>query len=321
MMGYSKSTWRMALLAGSGLALAATATGAVAFAQSEKDTSGAILEIHDFIGTIKIIEGSQLSYELDMGDNLVDKPNIQLESGKLLVDGDNDASVRNCKSNNDKIQLKLKGGDLRDLQDFPELVVTLPAGSNARIGLDSGLLKAGDLNNLELDFSGCGDAYFSDVKNAIDISIRGSGDVTGKSSHQANVSIKGSGDFEIGDVSGPVNLDIAGSGDAKFGDISQAFKVKVMGSGDVRAKSAAEVVSVEVKGSGDVEIDGGTAKNISINVFGSGDVEFNGTADDVSVLLKGSGDVYVARLTGKKVVERHGSGDVRIGSWSSDDRD
>ncbi len=314
-MGLSNRSFKPVALGGAAV-MAMLASGLMPAAAQSGD--GAVLEISDFVGSVEIKRGDKLGYTLDMNEKLVPKPDIKSTNGKLSIASEQ-VEIRNCRVNNDKIKIQVKGSKLSNLEDFPKLVVTLPDNSDVSVKLNSGLLKMGDARNLDVNFTGCGDLYFGDVAHSLDVAIRGSGDVTGASAKEANIAIKGSGDFEIGDVAGPVNLQISGSGDAEFEDVDGDLKVDIVGSGDVEARSVEGDVSIRIKGSGDVEIGDGAAKNFSANVYGSGDVQFNGTADDVSVLLKGSGDVYVARLTGKKVVERHGSGDVRIGSWSSDD--
>ena len=313
-----------ALALSTGVALATVAIPANAQQLSGGEAapmSVADVMVDDFIGTIRIREGRELSYSVDMGRDLVSAPKATKTGKKLIISGGQEDGPRRCKINDDQFEMKIPGGKMSPLSDFPVLTITAPKNSAVSVGLRSGKLEMEDAASLSMNFMGCGDAAFANVAGMLDVAILGSGDVVGESAGSASINILGSGDFEIEDVTSSMDISISGSGDVEVGTVAGPLSVNVRGSGDTEIERADTEISIDLKGSGDVSIDSGNVQNFNANVLGSGDVEFNGDANDFSVLLKGSGDVYVARLTGNRVVERHGSGDVRIGSWSSDDKE
>ena len=315
-----KRPGRYTLLTGSMTsAFILVALTSAAAAQAHAGT--AELKIEDFVGVIEIQEGPGLSYTLDMNEDLVSEPVITLKGEQLLVEGGLRNGPERCRNNDKKFLMKMKSGQERPLASFPSLIIEVPAGTDVEIGQLGGRLSLGDTKNLSLTFQGCGDAVIGNVSDALKLAILGSGDVTAGSVGKADVSVRGSGDVEMGNVAGSADIAISGSGDVKIGEISGVTSLAIKGSGDTEIDYVRDNISIDLQGSGDVDVLDGGADQVSVRLMGSGDITYNGSANDVSVLLKGSGDVYVARSTGNRVVNRHGSGDVRIGSWKAGDDD
>ena len=302
------------------------ATAFFAFAGDEDErrasaAASADLVIKGYLGSVEIREGRSTSWDLDMGENLVPMVSVSEEGGRLIVDGGLDEGPRRCENNDRRFELQMEDGPRRPISAFPELVITMPAGADYALEIMGGQMEMAGAANLSLDYFGCGDIKFGNVTDILNLAVYGSGDVEGGSSGPANILIRGSGDVVLGDIDGDADIRIYGSGDVDVGEISGDTTLKIQGSGDIGLGSVQNLLNVDVAGSGDVDIGSGLLAALNIDVLGSGDVQFNGEANDVSVLLKGSGDVYVARSNGNRVVNRYGSGDVRIGSWRSDDDD
>lgn len=283
--------------------------------------NSADLVITGYVGSVRIREGRALDWELDMGEGLVPAVSVSEQSGRLIVDGGLEEGPDRCENTDRRFELQMEDGPRRPISAFPELVITMPAGSDYALEIMGGQMEMAGAANLSLDYFGCGDVKFGDVTDILNLSVYGSGDVEGGSTGPAHILIRGSGDVVLGDIDGDAEIQIYGSGDVDVGEISGDTTLKIQGSGDIGLGSVQNLLTVDVAGSGDVDIGSGLLAALNIDVFGSGDVQFNGEANDVSVLLKGSGDVYVARSNGNRVVNRYGSGDVRIGSWRSDDDD
>ena len=280
----------------SAISLAVVCTNAFAEDELAGGSKAGSLVIEDFIGTIEIREANTFSYSLDMNANLMSEPTISEGGDTLTISGDaGDIKVRECYSKNDTTYLRLKNGDRHALSEFPKLTINMPAGHDASIELINGELDMEDAGNLLLSLKGCGDVEFGNVAGHLDLGIYGSSDVEGGNAISADVSIKGSGDLELGDTVEGMKLSITGSGDVEMGDVGGSLMVDIRGSGDALIGEANELIEVEIRGSGDVEIGGGSVQKFDAKIYGSGEVEFDGTANDVSVLLFGSGDVYVAR--------------------------
>lgn len=320
---------RNSLITSTGLAgLLLAGLGAASMVATAQDLAGGNpvsagsarhLMIEDFVGIIEVRNGPAFDYRLEMAQNVVPEPEIEISNGSLKVLGGLEKGPERCNQNNRKFEMQMRGGDKLPISAFPTLIITAPEGTSMDVSVLGGLVTIGDSSDLSLDFKGCGDARFGNVAQNLNLAIYGSGDVTGGNSGAAEIMIKGSGDVSMADIRGDAVIDISGSGDVTIGEISGSSRLKIKGSGDIDIASIASDSDVDLRGSGDIEIARGDVSEFKVNVMGSGDVQFNGGADDVSVLLKGSGDVYVARSNGNRVVSRYGSGDVRIGSWRYDD--
>lgn len=300
-------------------ALAFTASSQSNLAGSDLVHHGSELEISGFIGTLEIRNGPSLMYELDMGEHLVPDVDIHHQQGRLVVDGAFNEEIRGCDRDDDEIKLRLRGGAMRPLSDYPHLIITMPHTASVSADIRGGRIHMGDAQSMDLEFEGCGYATFGEIADATRLVLRGSGDITGGNIGPAEILLQGSGDVEAQNVNGDAEITLMGSGDIEMNDVSGQTSVLLQGSGDVSLGRVSQNSNVVVRGSGDVDYASGHLQMLGVELYGSGDVNFNGDADDVSVLLYGSGDVYVAGSTGNRVVNRYGPGDVRIGSWRSDD--
>ena len=299
--------------------LAFTASSQTELLGREASPSEAQLIVHNFIGTLEIRNGRELSYEIDMGEHLIDDVSIFQQQGRLIVDGDPNENIRGCDRDDGSLKLRLDGERMRPIEDYPHLVITLPETASAQLGISAGIVQMSNAQRLDLSFQGCGFSTIGNIMGETDLSLRGSGDINLGNTGPLQILLEGSGDIETGDVDGDARISLIGSGDIVVGDVSGETTVELQGSGDVSVNGAHRYAQVVLLGSGDVEFANGQVQQLGVEVRGSGDVNFNGDADDVSVLLYGAGDVYVAGSTGNRVVNRYGPGDVRIGSWRSDD--
>lgn len=123
----------------------------------------------------------------------------------------------------------------------------------------------------------------------------GSGDmsVSGPlSGSDLNVSMRGSGDISI-DESMVKNLDIdlSGSGDVMLESGSCAtLKFSLRGSGDIAARGLkCDKGDFKILGSGDISAY--TSVSVKANILGSGDVTIYGNPEDISSTTRGSGSV------------------------------
>ena len=287
------------------------------FVDEEVKSSG-LVEVKDFTGLVIVKTGPGLKFDAKLTDGelvksgKIDKPTIDLKSNYISVSGDEDLKIKQCKSNNGKYQLKLKGDKLRSLDSFPSLEITMPENANIDLNLDYGLAKIGNVQSSAVTINGCGDAFFQNVSGHFMTSINGSGDVEAKNVGNFSAEIKGSGDVLVGDVAGKAVSDVKGSGDIEMGHVDGEFYASIKGSGDIVSKSAKSKAIVEIKGSGDVEIGGGSFSLADVNIAGSGDVLIDAAVTDLNVNIRGSGDVEVDSLTGDITGSLRGSGDLVI---------
>ena len=126
-----------------------------------------------------------------------------------------------------------------------------------------------------------------------------------------NVSLDGSGDLHVRDISGEsLSADVAGSGDVSVDGDWRKLTAKVAGSGDIKLYGRSKKLTAEVAGSGDIDARGLRSLDARAEVAGSGDikvcaerglrVEIAGSGDvraycgpqDIDVNISGSGDFH-----------------------------
>lgn len=279
------------------------------------ETTGKIV-VEDFIGTLVVNTGPGKSFDVkvDQGAAVsageLDAVDTRATANSVIVRGDDDARIKNCSQNDDKFRLRLKGGDKRDLADFPTVEITAPATAEIELSLRGGLVTLGDLGEADIVVTGCGDIFAGDVSNELDVAINGSGDYTGGGVGELEVAIRGSGDVNIGDVREDADLAIMGSGDINIGHVGGSLDAGVMGSGDIEVLSATGKLDAGIKGSGDITILGGDFDEADLGVAGSGDISVKGTVGELDASVAGSGDIEVETVTGERDVSSWGSGDI-----------
>ena len=304
------------------LMLGAVAAGLTALAVSTQATgdepaTGAApdIQVEHFIGRVILVNGPETSLVVDDGEGIMKSPTIRETRTRYTVEGHGKRGPRNCRKRNGSLQMTWDG-KMHPLEAFPTLTITAPDAISLAIELEGGEIDIANTSNLTLDFDGCGDGVIGDVADTLTVRIDGSADLSGGRASELDARIYGSGDMELGAITGYADLEIDGSGDMEFDSVGGGMDLKIDGSGDVSLGAIFGPVDIDINGSGDVEMDGGYASNLSIRIDGSGDVHMDGDVDAVSVLLKGSGGVYVARSNGIPDVRRSGSGDVQIGGRS-----
>lgn len=296
-------------------------------ASSAQSFDAGALDIRNFIGRIEIrpAEGPVLvSVERGAGD--LAAPTVSEAGGRVTVDGGHAMRNMNCRSRNNRIQVRQGNrGDYRPLEDYPTLVISAPAALALDIERALFVGTAGDLGSLDLDFDHCGSFEAGHVAGDATVNIDGSGDVTlrtigGRAMFEIDGSgdlvtdsigassefmIDGSGDIVTGDIAGSLAIEIDGSGDIRTGSLA-GLTINIDGSGDTRVASVNGAVAIDIDGSGDVQIGAGRAQPFQVEISGSGDVRFDGEAVDIHVDIDGSGDVNVGRTSGSYYWREHG---------------
>lgn len=187
---------------------------------------------------------------------------LDLAADVTVLKGDSFAVLIHAQGNLlEKITTKVSGGTLRiDSKGCIE--------SNERIKITAWLPELE-----EVEVSGSGNVLVPDtfqVKN-LQLSIKGSGDITGKF------------------IAAKVESDIAGSGDINLTGSANKHSIDIMGSGNVNAIDfPCNAADVDVTGSGDVFVY--AIQNLNIGVNGSGTVHYKGKPQ-VNSNVNGSGKV------------------------------
>ncbi len=134
-----------------------------------------------------------------------------------------------------------------------------------------------------------------------------SADITATGTFAEAVVTSGSGEVQVGDVTGSAKLK-SGSGAVSAGSVGKALVVTT-GSGNVKVDQSGRSATLTV-GSGDIRI--GELAGETVTKTGSGDVEVDRLAGTL-VTKSGSGDLVVRRATSGSVKANGASGDITIG--------
>jgi len=291
---------------------------AVSVAPASAETFNAsAIKLENIVGRVIITTGntSNIEVNIDPGARIVDVPPTRVVNGVLRIGSSKEIETRKCNVKGSRsanqygehyqVRIKLPGGKLRPLSDYPTIRVSVPTGTDLTLAGGTVFGTAGDMGEVDLLVDGCGKFIVGDVADNLKARINGSGDIVAGTVGGALQSlINGSGDIIIGAVLGDASLRINGSGDIEV-DRVRSVVAKINGSGDIEVGSVSGEVETCVNGSGDIEIAGGTAAPFVASIHGSGDIAFGGHANGVRVYIAGSGDIVVNSFEGDLDTDGH----------------
>jgi len=270
------------------------------------------LRVDDVVGEVRVsVQDGPMKVDVSGSRELAAGLTVKNNDGSLTIDGTGNAtfSVWDWRRWFDFSHIRDD-----DNQGHLLIKVTVPKGTPVKIS---------DM---------VGNTYIGDTYGPVSLDTVAADATIGKVS-QANVSLGGSGKIAIADVAGELKLeiagsgritsghagsvhaDIAGSGDAQIGTISGGVNIDIAGSGDFTAARVNGPVRVDIAGSGNVKIADGVADPLKVDIFGAGDLYFGGTAVDPSISAMGSGNVHIKAYRGK--LSNDGMASVRIGMPST----
>lgn len=295
---------------------------------------------------------------LSGGSARLQRPVIRAEGTNLVVDGGLRDRIRGCGSfsisffghrgapgwanpvrPDPRERVRIEGVGQVAMTELPLLDVRVPL--DVRVEAGGAVFGAiGRSRSAALSNMGCGDWSIANTQGRLTVSQAGSGDVRAGSAAGLGSTIRGSGDLDVTQVTGPVDVDIAGSGDVSAqradgpvrlringsGDVSidegvaRGLDAEVHGSGDVHVAAAEGDVRLSTHGSGDIDVVRGRAGTVTTEVRGSGDITYGGEAAAANIDISGSGDVSLGRVSGAVNRNARGSGDVVVDGRSLTDR-
>jgi len=284
-------------------------TGWVTWPTKSYDAKG--LRIDDVVGEVRVnVQDGPMKLDVSGSRELAAGLTVKNAGGSLEIDGSGNVSY--------SVWDWKKWFDFSHIRDDNQgrlvIKVTVPKGTPVKISDMVGNTYIGDTYGpVSLD-TVAADATIGKVSQA-SVSLGGSGkiaiaDVAG----ELKLEIAGSGRITSGHA-GSVHADIAGSGDAQLGTISGGVNIDIAGSGDFTAARVNGPVRVDIAGSGNVKIADGVADPLKVDIFGAGDLYFGGTAVDPSISAMGSGNVHIKAYRGK--LSNDGMASVRIGMPST----
>lgn len=273
------------------------------------------IKVENFAGKITLIEGTDGLDVVSRGSEGSLKLNT---SGDMIrIDGGLNSKERNEACKGPGISWDLNWNDRESkgntrLEDYPDLRISIPAGSNLEIDESSVELTSDvTLGNVTLDLAGCFDVVLADTGD-LKLDRSGSGDFTAGRVGRLEVDKSGSGDL-VFEASDSLELEASGSGEFEIGAVNGPVRIEKSGSGDVEIDSVNGNVRVDKSGSGDIEIYGGTVEELMIENSGSGDVDVDAAVGNATIDASGSGDIYVDSISGSVEKSVSGSAEFKRG--------
>lgn len=299
--------------------------------------TGPGVDIENFVGEIRIVEGEALSARV-IRNGSGDAPQTGVDAGVLRVDGG--VRVRNWRCRNSwggEPRMGPRRGELRALEAYPSLEITAPAGAALEISDSIVFGSAGAMGDVDISIQSCGafeiaavngdadigvsgsgDLSLGDVAGMVTVGISGSGDVDFGRAARLDAAVSGSGDVEGGDIAGPVDLSISGSGDVSVGDVER-LTLRASGSAEVEIGDAPGGVEVSISGSGELEF--ADAGGLDASISGSGDIRGDRVDGSFDAGVSGSGDITVDAGRAEPFSARAGgSGEIRFGGTAVNPR-
>lgn len=289
--------------------LAALMTSAMVVPASAKDVT-----IENFVGMVTMVAGNDGVEVVRRGEDPAD---YREGRDEISIDGGLSDKDRNKACDGSSLSWNLDFGKRKSqgnthLKDYPELIISVPNGSNLTIRNSSLHLDAQvELGAADLDVGGCFDLKIASA-DALTLDKSGSGEIEIGTVGTLNIDKSGSGDVEV-DRANSFDLDQSGSGDVDVDRIDGPVTIEKSGSGDIEIGIIDGSFSVEKSGSGDVEVNGGTIPELSVRNSGSGDVDINAAVGDAYVRASGASDVYVKSISGSLDESTSGSSDFTRG--------
>ncbi len=306
------------------------------------------LVIHDFIGTLTI-ETAPAGEAIGLH---VDATTAQLALLPVTQDGNTLTISWNGEPDRKRRWYEFWRGrwmfEMRDLDNYPTMVLTVPADvaididgligrwtigdreGDLTVGAERGEGTIGATQTANISVSGDAEVTFGPVADYLHATVAGSGSLFGGMAGRADLSVAGSGRLVVGDVAGALSVNVAGSGQVttgsaasleasvsgsgvvQLGAVADGFHASVQGSGSVGAAVVNGAFSVSVSGSGSVRVDEGRASPFNVTIAGSGSVRFAGTGVDPVVRISGSGRLVLGFLEGELDQDIAGNGGVRL---------
>jgi len=267
-----------------------------------------VVEIENFIGTVRVVEGDTLDARFERTGDA--QPDIQFVNGELDVDGGERMRRVQCYGGWREERVGRNRRNAQSFDELPVLIVTTPSPATFELGDSVVRAEMGDAASLYVELSHCSTLSAGDVAGNARLAIRGSGNMrVGQIGGALDAALSGSGALSTRDIGEDVELAVSGSGDVELGDVGGDMEVGISGSGHVSAGHVASL-DASVSGSGNVEV-GNAINGVRYAASGSGDLSVGATTD-VYVRSSGSSNLQVASMDGELNISSGGSGDVRI---------
>lgn len=188
--------------------------------------------------------------------------------------------------------------------------IAVPRGSPVNIESFVGDAKIGD-TAATLTFDALsGHSEIGKVISAT-ISLGGTADLTiAEVTEKLDLRVAGLAKAAVGPTD-TVRATIEGNGSVQLGAVASGVSLRAVGSGHVSVASVNGPTDVTLVGSGSVSVSNGTARPLHVNITGAGSFDFGGNAVDPTIEGVGSGKVSLKSYTGQ--IKKNGMIKLKLG--------
>lgn len=279
-----------------------------ALAVLAQSNAAPVIEIENFVGRIRIEQGSELSARVE-GDSQ-NQVALRTQTGAIYVDGGENTRRLNCYGRGGQHAVGRRRSNAVRFQDLPELIITTPSPASIDLGRSIFQAQMGEVQTLSVALSSCSTLRAGGVQDDVNLAASGSGEaIIGAVGGDLDAAISGSGDLRGTLVGGQLDLAISGSGHVRLDEITGAMNVSVSGSGKVETGHVARV-SASISGSGEIEV-GNAPGGVEFAASGNGSLSVGATTN-VEVRSSGSSELNISSMNGVLDMSSNGSGEVRI---------
>lgn len=296
-----------------------------------------VIEIQNFVGRITLKTGPDFKFDVTE-QALAKTVSFEQSPRRLLVDGNiKRPRSRDCKRtfgrlswNTDKSDKTKTFGGYKNLEDYPNLIVTAPDSATLRLSNSIIFGTVGSVGKIDIEDKHCsrfeignvsglasvdlGGKSVLEIGNAgrLDADIGGASEFTAGNTAAANISAGGAANADIGDVSGFSDVSAGGASSVEIEAISGGAKASASGAADINIDSINGPLDLSASGSSDIDINDGRAATLIARASGSSDISFGGTASSADLKASGSADIRVTDVTGEVIRKTSGSADIDV---------
>jgi hypothetical protein len=237
-------------------------------------------------------------------------PIISASGGRIELDGRLRGRVDDCRDGG----VTVRGYGYLDDAELPQIHVRTPMAVEMEV-LGAAITEIGPSQTLSYRNQGCGRSAIADVAELLELEFAGSGRILAGNAGQLELSLPGSGDVELAEVSGGAEIGVYGSGNVRMDALTGDLDTTIGGSGAVRIEHGRiGRADISIGGSGSVTLGEGAVDHASVQIGGAGDVRFPGPVGRLDVELGGAGNVSVAGNVGDVNAQIAGVGRVQVGA-------
>ncbi|MDX1294301.1 MAG: hypothetical protein R3265_15910 [Hyphomonas sp.] len=232
-----------------------------------------ILEVDDFVGTIRIVQSDTGDLEIvSIDEGAADLGGVVLDDsdpGHIKLRGAPAPLAMNCARTNGSLSVAFGDGRTHPLSDFPSIVISAPDTADVKLSLRAGDAEISDVGNLEILAGGCSKVVAGDIADTLRLTTTGSARLDFASADRADIDANNGGRIHITNVRKLLNACLGRTSRLTSDTVSGSAEVYQSGASRTELKRVElnELVA-ELDGTAALQV-GGTAAQSRMTVAGT----------------------------------------------------